>query len=343
MDNIARGGPDTVPAMLRELGYDGYGGRVPDEIMAPAITAKGLKFFNGYHVIDLNPATPAPNEKLLAWLKAMGRYDTVLWLGINKVTRADGTAYAVSSTDADDFVLSQIRAIADAAKAHHVRVALYPHTGFWMARVDDAQRLADKINRPDVGVTFNLCHWLKVEGSERDPVPVLRAALPRLMFVSISGADTGDTRTFGWDRLIQPLDAGTYDLAGFPVYTNLADGFPATTNPDRKLLIGYAADSDRYENWFSNSQPLQDSQQPFVGTAPLNTYPADPTKRDVTGGFFIAGQVPGSSAVHTASDIPLSAYGRGAAAFTGAYDNTDVFFKMASGLLVGTSTTVSER
>jgi alkaline phosphatase len=136
---------------------------------------------------------------------------------------------------------------------------------------------------------------------------------------------------------------GTYDLAGFPVYTNLADGFPATTNPDRKLLIGYAADSDRYENWFSNSQPLQDSQQPFVGTAPLNTYPADPTKRDVTGGFFIAGQVPGSSAVHTASDIPLSAYGRGAAAFTGAYDNTDVFFKMASGLLVGTSTTVSER
>ncbi len=215
MDNIARGGPDTVPAMLRELGYDGYGGRVPDEIMAPAITAKGLKFFNGYHVIDLNPAQPAPNAALRTWLAAMSKYDTVLWLGINKVSRADGTLYAVSSTDADEFVLTQIRAIADAAAANHVRVALYPHTGFWMARVDDAQRLADKINRPDVGMTFNLCHWLKVEGAERDPVPVLRTALPRLMFVSISGADTGDTRTFGWDRLIQPLDSGTYDLAGF--------------------------------------------------------------------------------------------------------------------------------
>jgi alkaline phosphatase len=136
---------------------------------------------------------------------------------------------------------------------------------------------------------------------------------------------------------------GTYDAAGFPVYNILGDGFPATTNPDRKLLIGYAANSDRYENWFSNAQPLQDTQQPFNGTAPLNTYPADPTKRDVDGGFFIAGQVPGSSAVHTASDIPLSAYGRGAAAFTGAYDNTDVFFKMMAGVLVGTSTTVSER
>ena len=136
---------------------------------------------------------------------------------------------------------------------------------------------------------------------------------------------------------------GTYDLAGFPVYGIMPDGYPATTNPDRKLLIGYAANSDRYENWISNPQPLQDSQQPFNGTAPLNSYPADPTKRDVVGNYFIAGQVPGSSAVHTASDIPLSAYGRGAAAFTGAYDNTTVFFKMASGVLVGTSTTVAER
>ncbi|MEI8088694.1 MAG: alkaline phosphatase [Opitutaceae bacterium] len=136
---------------------------------------------------------------------------------------------------------------------------------------------------------------------------------------------------------------GTYDLAGFPVYGIMPDGYPATTNPDRKLLIGYAANSDRYENWISNPQPLQDSQQPFNGTAPLNTYPADPTKRDVVGNYFIAGQVPGSSAVHTASDIPLSAYGRGAAAFTGAYDNTTVFFKMASSVLVGTSTTIAER
>ena len=64
-------------------------------------------------------------------------------------------------------------------------------------------------------MTFNLCHWLKVEGADRDPVPVLRAALPRLMFVSISGADTGDTRAMSWDRLIQPLDAGSYDLGAF--------------------------------------------------------------------------------------------------------------------------------
>ena len=215
MDNIARGGPDVAPALLSELGYDGFGGRVPDETMLPALTARGLKFFNAYHVLDLDPAKPAPNAPLRTWLAAMRGQDTVLWLAINKVTRSDGKFYAPSALDADDYVLGQIRALADVAQAHGIRVALYPHSGFWLARVDDALRVAEKLNRPDIGVTFNLCHWLKVEGAERDPVPVLRAALPRLMFVTISGADTGDTKAMGWDRLIQPLDAGTYDLGAF--------------------------------------------------------------------------------------------------------------------------------
>ena len=215
MDNIARGGPDVAPAMLKELGYDGFGGRVPDETMLPAIKARGLKFFNGYHVLDLNPTQPAPEAALRRWLVAVRGQDTALWLAINKVARADGTLYPVSSPEADAYVLSQLRAIAEVAHVNGVRVALYPHTAFWLARVEDALRVADQLDRPDVGVTFNLCHWLKVEGAERDPVPALRAALPRLMFVSISGADTGDTKAMGWDRLIQPLDAGTYDLAGF--------------------------------------------------------------------------------------------------------------------------------
>lgn len=215
MDNIARGGPDVAPAMLRQLGYDGFGGRANDEIMPPAIAAAGLKFFNGYLVLDIDPAKPAPDEKLTHWLEVMKGKDTALWLAINKVTGPDGKPYAVSATAADDLVTDRVRAIAKVAATQGIPVALYPHAGFWLARVEDSLRLAAKIDRADVGVTFNLCHWLKVEGSERDPTPVLRAALPRLRFVTISGADTGDTQKMGWDRLIQPLDSGTYDLASF--------------------------------------------------------------------------------------------------------------------------------
>jgi len=46
--------------------------------------------------------------------------------------------------------------------------------------------------------------------------------------------------------------------------------------------------------------------------------------------------VPGTSAVHTASDIPLSAYGVGSSMFSGVMDNTDVFFKVMQAALGGT-------
>jgi alkaline phosphatase len=119
---------------------------------------------------------------------------------------------------------------------------------------------------------------------------------------------------------------GIYETAGFPVYSLHEDGYPAATDVDYKMLIGYAGNADRYENWLTNPQPVRDSQQPFNSEPPLNTYPNGPLLRDVESNFFITGQVPGTSAVHTGSDIPLTASGRGSSLFKGVVDNTDVFF-----------------
>ncbi|MES2825105.1 MAG: alkaline phosphatase [Pseudomonadota bacterium] len=119
---------------------------------------------------------------------------------------------------------------------------------------------------------------------------------------------------------------GLYEAAKFPKYTIGADGYPANTDTDFKMLIGYGANADRYEDWSTNAQPIRDSQQPFNGVAPLNTYPSNPLARDAATGFLITGQIPGTSAAHTGGDIPLSAYGRGASLFGGTIDNTDVFF-----------------
>ena len=128
---------------------------------------------------------------------------------------------------------------------------------------------------------------------------------------------------------------GVYDAAKFPKYSIRADGYPETTDVDFKMLIGYGANADRYENWLGNPKPTQDSQQPFVGQAPLNALPANPSVRNSTTGYLITGQVPGDTAVHTASDIPLSAFGRGAYMFTGTMDNTDVFFRMMQAVVGG--------
>jgi alkaline phosphatase len=128
---------------------------------------------------------------------------------------------------------------------------------------------------------------------------------------------------------------GTYDSAGFPVYTIAPDGYPANTDPDRKMLIGYAANADRYEDWLTNARPLRDSQQPFNGQPPLNTYPTGPLNRDTAGNFLVTGQIADGVAAHTGSDIPLSAYGAGADRFNGVMDNTDVFFAIMQAVFGG--------
>lgn len=128
---------------------------------------------------------------------------------------------------------------------------------------------------------------------------------------------------------------GVYEQAGFPKYRMAADGYPETVDIDNRLLVGYGANADRMEDFRTNERPLQDSQQPFVKKEPLAAYPAGPMARDLDGKYMVTGQVPGDSAVHTATDIPLSAFGPGAYAFTGVLDNTDVFFKLAQAAVRG--------
>ncbi len=128
---------------------------------------------------------------------------------------------------------------------------------------------------------------------------------------------------------------GVYEQSGFPKYRIAADGYPVTTDIDFRLLVGYGGNADRYEDWRTNRLPLRDDNDPLPNKAPFATYPGKVIERDVAGGFLITGQVPGSSAVHTAADVPLSAYGPGAFNFTSVIDNTDVFFKMAQSIVGG--------
>ena len=130
---------------------------------------------------------------------------------------------------------------------------------------------------------------------------------------------------------------GTYDSARFPTYVIAADGYPQSTDPDFKMLIGYAANADRKEDWLANAQPLRDSQQPGNGVVPLNTYPAAPVNQDLAGGYTVTGQVEDPVAAHTANDVPLSAMGRGASLMTGTLDNTEVFFKLMQAAVGGAS------
>jgi arylsulfatase len=214
MDTGTRGAPAAVAPLLKELGFHGLGGSPGNAAnMARALEQRGLHLFNVYLTLAFDAATPALTDSLRKTIDDLEGRESALWIAVNKVTR-DGKAFALSSTDGDAIALERLREISDYAQLRGVRIALYPHTGFWLERASDAARLARASQRPNIGATFNLCHFLKVEG-DIDPTPALRAAMPKLFFVTINGADAGDTRKLGWKELIQPLGSGSYDVAAF--------------------------------------------------------------------------------------------------------------------------------
>jgi alkaline phosphatase len=147
-----------------------------------------------------------------------------------------------------------------------------------------------------------------------------------------------------WDPATQPARqkaVGTYDAAGFPHYDILADGYPESMDIDGKLLFGFGANGDRYETWLTRPRPIVDSLLPTVIRNELSAagYPGQPFNRSQADGFFIRGQAVGQDqAVHTASDIPISAYSAHpsvARQFVGVQRNTDVFVKLMRAALGG--------
>ena len=155
-----------------------------------------------------------------------------------------------------------------------------------------------------------------------------RVSDAKLIELAQPGAGAGAGASSGGKANLRDKVVGVYEQSGFPRYQIAADGYPATTDIDFRLLVGYGANADRYEDWRTNAAPLAGSGQAVNKAGPVASYPNTAMNRDVAGGYLITGHVPGNSAVHTASDVPLSAYGPGAWAFTGVQDNTDVFFKL---------------
>jgi sugar phosphate isomerase/epimerase len=191
--------------MLKELGYAGIGytgtQRIPE--MLDSLDARGLKMFSAYVEACVDPGKPPYDPGLKTAIEQLKGRDTLIWLFV--------TGGTPSSSDADDRAVAIIREVAGMAERAGLRVALYPHVGMYVARVEDAVRLVKKVDRKNVGATFNLCHFLKLD-DEKNLETRLKEAAPYLFIVSINGADGGQTNGMDWNRLIQTLDRGNLDV-----------------------------------------------------------------------------------------------------------------------------------
>ena len=190
-------------ALVKGLGYSGIGftgcAGVPE--MLEAVDAHGIELstiYTGMEIKNGNLGLDGLLEKAIGQLA--GR-DTTIWLYLGGRRPAD-------PEKTDGVVVEQLRALAELAAKSKIRIALYPHAGAYADRVDDCVRIANKVGHENLGVTFNLCHWLKVDG--KDLEARLKEAMPRLFVVTVNGADSDGK---GWGTLIQTLDRGSFDVA----------------------------------------------------------------------------------------------------------------------------------
>lgn len=188
--------PERQATTLARLGYQGIGYTGVEHLAArqAAFRGAGLRIVSVYVHCRVD-AAEAYSPALLAALPQLRESDTLVWLTVQGKAPDDTRATEI------------VREIATAAAKHGVRVALYPHKGFFVATAEDALRLVRRVALPNLGVTFNLAHELAAGHADRVEA-ILTAAAPHLMLVSINGADHAG----GWKELIQPLDSGAFDV-----------------------------------------------------------------------------------------------------------------------------------
>ena len=173
---------------LKQLGYHGVAQvYVTGDDLAQRIAAydkAGLEVLSVYLNVDSQPIQ-ADAVRPLANRRAM------IELTVQKMTPS---------------TIEAVRETAEMAADLNIRVAIYPHHGFAVATMPQAMSLIQKVNHPNLGVMFNLCHFLRNERAE-DLERVLTDAGPRLFAASTAGADVGGR---AWGELIQPLDRGSF-------------------------------------------------------------------------------------------------------------------------------------
>lgn len=200
--------PQPLPAQakrLRELGYDGIGWELWPAAEVDArlaeLDAAELPLRMVWTQVNVQPDHPQPHRPDLpeALRRLKGRPVTVALL---LVGLPPGDPRGMEPA------VRVLRNLAEAAGEADIRLAIYNHTNDWAEKAEFAAAVAERVNHPRVGLMFNLCHWLRVEG-DKDMQPFLRAHIRRVFSVSINGATLGTTE---WTNgLVRPLDEGDFD------------------------------------------------------------------------------------------------------------------------------------
>jgi len=197
--------PEQQAGFAHEYGFEGtvfdHARQIPERLRA--LDEAHLQLFFLWLTVDISHGQINYEPEMESAIEALKGRGTVVWVAIQGGDAGGGAG-------AEERAIQAVDRISDLASQSNLRVALYPHYGFYLARFRDVVRLAERAGRSNVGVTFNLCHELR-SGFDPEFPRLLDKAMPRLYAVTINGADRQGR---DWGTLIQPLGRGDYDVTG---------------------------------------------------------------------------------------------------------------------------------
>ena len=180
---------DAQLDLVREIGFDGLSWRTdsPERVRQVLDGAKqrGIKLFVIYANLELKDGKLQYDPRLREIIELCKGTDAMIWPNMTS------KQFKRSSPEGDDIAVAGLRELADLAAANGLRIAIYPHVNMWVHRVEDALRVVKKVDRKNVGLTFNLCHCLIDGGEDRIPA-ILDEIAPYLL----SSQSTGPTAIF---------------------------------------------------------------------------------------------------------------------------------------------------
>ena len=231
--------PDVRTEMLAELGYDAtYLTLWSERAWADLDGLAASAATHGLTVAALNVVADAaaPDERILDLIRTVTATRTV-----EIAIREDGDGQA----------LRFLSKAVEAAEANGVDLLLYPHTYYWLERVEDAVRLCAALDHPRLRLLFPAFHWYAVDGT--DLRSTLDAAAPYLGGVNLCGSRRLDGQYF--PATIEPLDSG--DLDNFAILGALRD----VRYGGMVGIQGYGVGGDAYEHFRRSITALRDMER----------------------------------------------------------------------------------
>ncbi len=207
---------DKQIALVKSTGYDGIEINNLDSFDEMKAALDRHQFKASFYYVEISLDSPYMDSRLENHISMLKGSKTIIAPYIISKNK-----FPSGSPMADPLLIRLLRQLAGWAERSGLEVAIYPHYNFYIESQDQALFIAKAVRRKNLGLCFNLCHWLATSPTEerKQLKPLLKELKPYLKMITICGAnDVISRKPNVWEDYILPLGSGSFDTYGLIKY-----------------------------------------------------------------------------------------------------------------------------